>query len=73
MMNWAGKLYDRRLMKRILQIYKITSGKTPAYLKDELPPTRQIIEAWPTHICFLEKKSLKKKENFESERHCQQR
>ena len=40
-------LSDRRLMKRILQIYKITSGKTPAYLKDKLPPTRQ---TFLTHV-----------------------
>ena len=34
-------LSDRRLMRRIIQIYKIASGKTPAYLKDKLPPVRQ--------------------------------
>ena len=29
------------MMRRILQVYKIASGKTPAYLKNKLPPTRQ--------------------------------
>ena len=33
-------LSDRRLSKRVLQIHKIIDGKTPPYLKDELPPNR---------------------------------
>ena len=35
-------LSDRRLSKRILQIHKIINDKTPSYLKNKLPPNRQL-------------------------------
>ena len=31
---------ERRWCRRILQIHKIVSNKTPSYLKDKLPPHR---------------------------------
>ena len=38
-LGWES-LSDRRSKNRILQIHKIIDGKTPAYLKDKLPPNR---------------------------------
>ena len=32
---------DRRMCKRVLQIYKITNNMTPSYLKDKLPSNRR--------------------------------
>ena len=34
-------LTDRRMYRRILQLYKMISGMTPAYLSDKLPPRRR--------------------------------
>ena len=52
--TWKGssriKLYDelgweslenRRISRRILQVHKIVTNKTPSYLRDKLPPNRR--------------------------------
>ena len=36
-LGWEA-LSDRRMSRRILQIHKICSNKTPLYLNDKLPP-----------------------------------
>ena len=36
-------LSDRRMSRRILQIHKIMSNKTPSYLKDKLPPNHRLL------------------------------
>ena len=35
-------LSDRRMCRRVLQIYKITNNMTPSYLKDKLPSNRRL-------------------------------
>ena len=39
-LGWES-LSDRRWCRRILQIHKIVSNKTPSYLKDKLPQHRR--------------------------------
>ena len=38
--GWES-LSDRRMSRRILQIYKIINAMTPSYLKDKLPPNKR--------------------------------
>ena len=38
--GWES-LSDRRMYRRILQIYKIINNMTPSYLTDKLPPNRR--------------------------------
>ena len=39
-LGWES-LSDRRMCRRVLQIYKITNNMTPSYLKDKLPSNRR--------------------------------
>ena len=36
-------LSDRRMCNRVLQLHKIINKKTPSYLRDELPPNRNVL------------------------------
>ena len=47
-------LSDRRWCRRILQIHKIVSDKTPSYLKDKLPPNRRPLYGSNTYNTFHE-------------------
>ena len=39
-LGWES-VSDRRMCRRVLQIYKITNNMTPSYLKDKLPSNRR--------------------------------
>ena len=39
-LGWES-LSDRRMCRRVLQIYKITNNMTPSYLQDKLPSNRR--------------------------------
>ena len=41
-LGWES-LSDRRMCKRVLQVQKILSEKTPSYLREKLPPNRRVI------------------------------
>ena len=41
-LGWES-LSDRRISRRVLQIHKIIDEKTPKYLRDCLPPNRNIV------------------------------
>ena len=41
-LGWES-LSDRRMCKRVLQVHKILSEKTPSYLREKLPPNRRVI------------------------------
>ena len=41
-LGWES-LCDRRWFRRLLQLYKIHNNMTPKYLKDNLPPSRQLL------------------------------
>ena len=41
-LGWES-LCDRRWFRRLLQFYKIHNNMTPKYLKDNLPPSRQLL------------------------------
>ena len=41
-LGWEN-LCDRRWLRRLLQFYKIHNNMTPNYLKDNLPPLRQLL------------------------------
>ena len=41
-LGWES-LSDRRISRRVLQIHKIIDGKTPKYLRDCLPPNRNVV------------------------------
>ena len=45
--GWES-LSDRRMSRRILQIYKIINAMTPSYLKDKLPPNKR-----PTDLVLI--------------------
>ena len=40
-LGWES-LHDRRMCRRVLQIYKIINNKTPLYLREKLPPNRRM-------------------------------
>ena len=40
-LSYWKSLSDRRSYRRILQFHKILVGKSPSYLKDNLPPPRR--------------------------------
>ena len=50
-LGWES-LSSRRWCRRILQIHKIVSNKTPSYLKDTLPPNRRPLYGLNTHNTF---------------------
>ena len=41
-LGWES-LSDRRMSRRVLQMHEIIDGKTPKYLRDCLPPNRNIV------------------------------
>ena len=41
-LGWES-LSDRRTSRRILQLHKIVNNKTPQYLRDKLPPNRNVL------------------------------
>ena len=41
-LGWES-LSDRRMCRRVLQIHKIVDRKTPPYLRDKLPPNRNVL------------------------------
>ena len=43
-LGWES-LCDRRWFRRLLQVYKIHNNMSPKYLKDNLPPSRQLLYA----------------------------
>ena len=45
-LGWES-LSDRRLSRRILQLHKILDEKTPQYLRDKLPPKRNVLVNLP--------------------------
>ena len=52
-LGWES-LSSRRWCRRILQIHKIVSNKTPLYLKDKLPPNRRPMYGFNTNNTFHE-------------------
>ena len=38
-LGWES-LTDRRMLRRVLQVHKILDGKTPSYLREKLPQSR---------------------------------
>ena len=50
-LGWES-LSDRRWCRRILQIHKIVSNKTPSYLKEKLPPNRRPLYGTNTYNTF---------------------
>ena len=45
-LGWES-LSDRRMCKRVLQVHKILSEETPVYLREKLPPNRNVIVNLP--------------------------
>ena len=45
-LGWES-LSDRRMSRRILQLHKIIDEKTPQYLRDKLPPNRNVLVNLP--------------------------
>ena len=41
-LGWES-LSDRRMSRRILQLHKIVEEKTPRYLREKLPPNRNVV------------------------------
>ena len=41
-LGWES-LSDRRMSRRVLQIHKIIGRKTPQYLRDKMPPNRNVV------------------------------
>ena len=52
-LGWES-LSDRRMLRRVLQLHKIVNGKTPSYLKEKLPPNRNVLINLPN--VFQEKR-----------------
>ena len=45
-LGWES-LSDRRMCRRVLQIHKIVDEKTPQYLRDKMPPNRNVLIPLP--------------------------
>ena len=45
-LGWES-LSERRMCKRVLQIHKIVDGRTPSYLRCEMPPNRRKLANLP--------------------------